>query len=84
MIMAMVLGVDPGANGAVAALDQNGQLLWVEDIPSTPRNGKMATNAPLLAAIIAKASASIVFCEFVGARPEDGRVSAFAFAPGAS
>jgi crossover junction endodeoxyribonuclease RuvC len=41
--------------------------------------GRPATNAPLLAAIIARAHASIVYCEFVASRPTDARVAAFAF-----
>ena len=41
-------------------------------MPALPEaNGRVATNAPLLAAILARAGARIVFCEFVGARPTD-------------
>jgi hypothetical protein len=46
-----ILGVDPGTQGAIAALDDTGALLWIEDMPSTTEaNGRTATNAPLLAA----------------------------------
>ena len=38
-----------------------------------------ATNAPLLAGILARSHARIAFCEFVGARPTDAKVAAFAF-----
>jgi crossover junction endodeoxyribonuclease RuvC len=42
-------------------------------------NGRSATNAPLLAGIIAKSHCSRIFCEFVASRPTDAKVSAFAF-----
>jgi crossover junction endodeoxyribonuclease RuvC len=76
----LILGIDPGAHGAIAALDESGQLLWIEDMPATPEaNGRTATNAPLLASILARSHARIAFCEFVGARPTDAKVAAFAF-----
>lgn len=75
-----ILGIDPGAHGAVAVLDESGQLLAVEDMPSLfEANGRTATNAPLLAGILARTRARIAFCEFVGARPTDAKVAAFAF-----
>lgn len=75
-----VVGIDPGAHGAIAVLDDGGQLLAVEDMPATREaNGRHATNAPLLASILARSHARIAFCEFVGARPTDAKVSAFAF-----
>ena len=78
--MDVVLGIDPGAHGAIAAIDESGNLLWIEDLPSTPEaNGRPATNAPLLASILARSHARIAYVEFVGARPTDARVAAFAF-----
>jgi crossover junction endodeoxyribonuclease RuvC len=75
-----ILGIDPGAHGAVAVLDEGGELLEVLDVPSTPEaNGRSATNAPLLAGILGRTHARIAFCEFVGARPTDAKVAAFAF-----
>jgi crossover junction endodeoxyribonuclease RuvC len=76
-----VVGIDPGARGAVAILDTTtGELIGVEDMPALPEpNGRVATNAPLLAEIIARSQAARVFCEYVGARPTDGSVQAFAF-----
>lgn len=75
-----VIGIDPGAHGAVAILDEAGQLLDVLDMPSTPEaSGRTATNAPLLAGILARSHARIAFCEFVGARPTDARAAAFSF-----
>jgi predicted RNase H-like nuclease (RuvC/YqgF family) len=31
-----ILGIDPGKSGAVAVLDESGELLEVLDMPSTP------------------------------------------------
>jgi crossover junction endodeoxyribonuclease RuvC len=75
-----ILGIDPGANGALAVLDKGGDLLEMRDMPSTTEaNGRTATNAPLLAGLLARTHARIAFCEFVGARPTDAKVAAFAF-----
>jgi crossover junction endodeoxyribonuclease RuvC len=75
-----ILGVDPGSHGAIGVLDEGGELLEVRDMPSTlEANGRSATNAPLLAGILARAHARIAFSEFVGARPTDAKVAAFAF-----
>jgi crossover junction endodeoxyribonuclease RuvC len=72
-------GIDPGAHGAIAVLNGSGDLLEVLDMPSTPEaNGRSATNAPLLAGILARAR-DRSFCELVGARPTDAKVAAFAF-----
>jgi crossover junction endodeoxyribonuclease RuvC len=77
---ALVIGIDPGAHGAIAVLNENGELLELVDIPSTPEaNGRTATNAPLLAGILARTQARVAFCEFVGARPTDAKIAAFAF-----
>ena len=77
---AIVLGIDPGAGGAVAILNSNGELLEVVDMPATREaNGRSATNAPLLAEIIARSNANRIFCEFVASRPTDGVTQAFSF-----
>src|SRR5690348_11070922 len=76
----LILGIDPGAHGAIAVPDQAGESIAVHDMPSLPEaNGRTATNAPLLASILARSHARIAFCEFVGARPTDAKVAAFAF-----
>lgn len=80
MALSCVLGIDPGVKGAVAVLSYTGELLEVFDMPVTEEaNGRRATNAPLLAALIAKSHCSRIFCEFVAARPTDAKVAAFAF-----
>jgi crossover junction endodeoxyribonuclease RuvC len=80
MAAPIVAGIDPGAHGGIAFLDDVGNLIDVVDMPSLPEpSGRVATNAPLLAEILAKSQARVAFCEFVGARPTDAKVSAFAF-----
>jgi len=79
-LTANVLGVDLGISGALALVSRDGALLEVDDMPVTREaNGRSATNAPLLAPIVARSHARIAFCEFVGARPTDAKVAAFAF-----
>jgi crossover junction endodeoxyribonuclease RuvC len=79
-IDAVVVGIDPGAHGAIAVLNAAGQILGLFDMPSTTEaNGRSATNAPLLAGILARVHARVAFCEFVGARPTDAKVAAFSF-----
>ena len=78
--MTQIIGIDPGAHGAIAVLDETGDLLEVHDMPSLEdKAGRPATNAPLLAAILAKTHARIAFCEWVAARPTDAKTAAFAF-----
>ena len=76
-----ILGVDIGAAGAIAALSDAGELLDVWDMPTLhdgPKN-RRTVNAPLLAEIVYKSHASRAFVEFVGPRPMEGVVGAFAF-----
>ena len=75
----VVVGVDPGSGGAVAVF-VNGNLTEIFDTPSLEeKTGRPAVNAPLLAALLAKTHADLVYCEMIGARPTDARASAFAF-----
>jgi hypothetical protein len=76
-----VLGIDIGATGAIALLEDNGGLVDVFDMPCLhdgPKN-RRTVNAPLLAEIIYKSHASRAFVERVGPRPMEGSVGAFAF-----
>jgi crossover junction endodeoxyribonuclease RuvC len=78
--VSIVCGIDPGAHGAIALIDEDAGLIDCLDMPTTlEANGRPATNAPLLAEILAKSHARICFVEFVGARPTDAKVAAFAF-----
>jgi crossover junction endodeoxyribonuclease RuvC len=79
--MKLIIGIDIGAQGALALLDESGALIGVDDMPVLQDGpaGRRAVNAPLLAAIIFKSHADHAFVEFVGARPGEGAVGAFAF-----
>jgi hypothetical protein len=69
-----VIGVDLGLAGAIALVEDGGELGDVFDMPCLadgPR-GRRMINAPLLAEIIVKAHASSAFIEHVGVRPQEG------------
>jgi crossover junction endodeoxyribonuclease RuvC len=76
-----ILAIDIGARGAIAFLTPEGQLIDVFDLPvlNDGPAGRRAVNAPLLAEIVFKSHAAQAFIEFVGARPGEGAVGAFAF-----
>ena len=77
----IILGIDIGATGALAALTDKGELVDVWDMP-TLRDGpakRRTVNAPLLAEIVYKSHADRAFVERVGPRPMEGAVGAFAF-----
>jgi hypothetical protein len=76
-----VLGVDIGVRGALAIVTRSGDLVDVADMPILHDGpaGRPTVNAPLLAAIVARWSPSLAYIEFVGARPGEGAVGAFAF-----
>jgi hypothetical protein len=76
----IVLGIDIGVSGAIAVLS-DGAIVQVHDMPilrDGPKN-RASVNAPLLAEIIATSHAQTVFIEWVGVRPGEGAVGAFAF-----
>jgi hypothetical protein len=77
----IVLGVDIGLRGAIAVLDERGELIAVHDMPclADGPKGRPAVNAPLLARIVARAGASVAYVEHVGPRPGEGSAGAFAF-----
>ena len=75
-----IIGIDPGVSGAVAVLDPDGRLIKIMDMPATKEaNGRSATNAPLLASMIAETHASLAYVELVGPMPKEGVVGAFSF-----
>ena len=79
----IIIGIDPGINGAVAEIDiDSGELLRISDMPTLIGNGaknRRAVNAPLLAQIIFNSHTTHAYCELVGPRPTDGVVAAFGF-----
>jgi crossover junction endodeoxyribonuclease RuvC len=78
---APVIGVDIGASGAIALVCPIKGLLDVVDMPTLHDGpaGRRSVNGPLLAEIVARWHARAAFVEFVGARPGEGAVGAFAF-----
>jgi crossover junction endodeoxyribonuclease RuvC len=76
-----VLGIDIGSRGAISLVTSAGVLLEVVDMPilrDGPK-GRPNVSAALLADIVFKMQAAMAFVEFVGARPGEGAVGAFAF-----
>src|SRR5271163_162809 len=76
-----IIGIDIGSQGAVALLTSAGDLLEVVDMPvlrDGPK-GRPNVSAALLADIVVNMKASTAYVEFVGARPGEGAVGAFAF-----
>jgi len=76
-----IIGIDVGREGALALLTRNAALIEVADMPvlhDEPAN-RASVNAPLLADILARWQARAAFVEYVGARPGEGAVGAFAF-----
>ena len=76
-----VIGIDPGLDGAVMLLSQNGELLDYFDTPTLldGAGGRRTINAPLLGAKLRAWAPRHAFCEFVGPRPREGVVGAFSF-----
>jgi uncharacterized protein YbjT (DUF2867 family) len=76
-----ILGIDIGVTGAIALLNIAGELVDVFDMPvlQDGPKGRRAVNAPLLAPIVFKSHAATAYVEYVGARPGEGAVGAFAF-----
>jgi hypothetical protein len=72
----IIVGIDIGVSGAIAVLS-DGALVEVHDMPilrDGPKN-RASVNAPL----IANSHADKVLIEWVGVRPGEGAVGAFAF-----
>ena len=78
--MTVLLGIDSGACGAIAILD-DGELVDVFDMPALAGGParRRVINAPSLAEIVAKPHVSSAFVEHVGVWPQEGAVGAFAF-----
>lgn len=79
----MILGIDPGASGALAWIDDRGMLLAVEDMPAMEikvgTKLRKRVSAPMLAALIRETMPAAAFVERVGAMPGQGTASMFAF-----
>ncbi len=76
-----VIGIDVESTGALAIVARDGALIAVHDMPTLydGPQGRQTVNCPLLAEIVAKSDTTLAFIEYVGARPKEGAVGAFAF-----
>lgn len=81
MSIVRILGVDLGANGALAILSPACDLLDVLDVPTLADGpaGRRTINGPLLASLVAEMAPARCYAEFIGPMPHDGHVGAFAF-----
>lgn len=80
--MTATIGIDIGSKGAVALLTPAGDLLEGRRHMPTLRDGPKGrpnVSAALLADIVFRMKAATAYVEFVGARPGEGAVGAFAF-----
>lgn len=77
----LILGIDPGLDGALAVLTPGGELVSVHDMPTLTDgpSGRRTVNAGLLAALIYETHATAAYVELVGPRPKEGPVGAFGF-----
>lgn len=80
----MIVGIDPGASGAIAWLDDMGHLIEVADLPVQKINGRSVLMPAMLAAILRRPHRMPVHCflERVASRPGEGAVGAFSFGQG--
>lgn len=74
MTAPIVVGIDPGLTGAIAAVTGE-QLLWAEDTPTA--GGEIAV--PLLLALLDEDTIDLVAIERVGSMPGQGVSSTFKF-----
>ena len=79
--MTIIIGIDPGLDGAIAVLTEAGELVAIHDMPTLldGAKGRRAVNPALFASIIYSTQASRAYCELIGPRPTDGTTGAFGF-----
>lgn len=80
MSQAIILGCDPGQSGAIAAIDRDGNLHDVWDMPIVAKR----VSAPLLADLLRplRMVAEVAVIEDVHSSPQMGVTSAFTFGRG--
>ena len=82
-----ILGLDPGAAGALALLNPDGSIVRVADMPCVRvpvgKSSRDRVEAALLADLIRRWAPDHAIVERVNGRPSDGPVWAFAFGYGA-
>lgn len=81
--MKYVIGIDPGKNGGIAMLDQDGQPIEVVKMPETPKDLLDCLSNLLMVGDAMSDNASFVcYIEKVGGIPGQGASSAFSFGKG--
>jgi crossover junction endodeoxyribonuclease RuvC len=79
----MIVGIDPGAGGALVWMEEDGSLLAIEDMPGVvvEVGGKRRrrVSAPMLAALLRDIVPTHAYVENVGPMKTDGSAGAFAF-----
>lgn len=86
----IILGIDPGLNGGIAVMQENGELLHYSRMPIkqervlSPKRKKRSRMIDVtgIAAILAQYEPTNIFIERAGARPGQGVVSMFTFGMG--
>lgn len=79
----IVLGIDPGAGGALAWVTRDGNLIETEDMPVINVRGKRRVCSASLVKLFDRRPVSLVVIEGVGSMPGQGVASSFAFGYGA-
>jgi crossover junction endodeoxyribonuclease RuvC len=83
--MSFIIGIDPGAGGAIAILERGGRLVHVFDMPAvevvTGGKAKRRVSPEMLAAELRlyNVDGTVAYIEQVGAMPGQGVSSMFAF-----
>lgn len=77
----MLVGIDPGASGAIAWITDAGHLIEVLDLPVQKVGGRSVLMPAILASMLSGEQRRPVhaYLERVGTRPGEGHVGAFAF-----
>jgi len=80
--MMVFIGIDPGLSGAVAALDAEGRLLWVEDIPTVKPEKKTAYDVAGMVDLLLRSEGATVCIEQAQGMPGQGITSTFRIGEG--
>lgn len=79
----MLVGIDPGASGAIAWISDEGHLIEARDLPVQKVNGRSVLMPAVLADMLAGDRRPVhAYLERVSTRPGEGHVGAFAFGRG--
>ncbi len=71
------IGIDPGLSGAVAVLDSEGRLLWVEDVPTMKPGKKPVYDVAGMAGLLLRSGEATACLEQAQGMPGQGITSTF-------